>query len=633
MSKNKKNLIRIIVSCVLFAAILVLYKFTPLKDFAIVEKDGFNIAEGIKDYRFWVYLLSFVAVYAVIGYDVVIKGVKNVFSAGFLDENFLMTIATVGAFFIADYPEAIAVMLFYQVGELFQSYAVGKSRKSITELMNICPETACVLRDGKEEVVSPDEVEVGEIIVVRAGEKFPLDGIVIEGSGSMDTSSLTGESVPRSFKEGDEVLSGSINLSGAVKVRSEKEFVDCTVSKILDLVENASSKKAKAENFITKFARYYTPAVVICAVVLAIIPPLFNGEWARWIETWLTFLVVSCPCALVISVPLSFFGGIGGASKQGILIKGGNYMEMLAKARTFVFDKTGTLTHGSFGVTKIYPEANKDEILRLAALCESGSLHPIARSIIEYAPKVSADGYALTEIAGKGIKAEKDGEIILCGNAGLLADNGVSFEKTDSIGSAVYLAKNGVYEGVIIVSDTVKENAESAIKKLKYQGARTVMLTGDGSAIAGKVAGMLGIDEYKAELLPQDKVAAVEELLKEKKSNETLCFVGDGINDAPVLSIADVGISMGGIGSDAAIEASDIVLMRDDLSKIAEAKAISMKTLRIVKQNIVFALAVKLAVLVLAVVNIPGVMWYAVFADVGVAVLAILNAMRTLRTK
>ena len=633
MSKNKKNLIRVIVSGGLFAILLILFRLTPLKDFAIVEKDGFILSEGIKDYRFWVYLLSFIAVYAVIGYDVVIKGVKNVFSSGFLDENFLMTIATVGAFFISDYPEAIAVMLFYQVGELFQSYAVGKSRKSITELMNICPETACVLRDGEEQTVMPDEVQIGEIIIVRAGEKFPLDGVVVEGSGSMDTSSLTGESVPRSFKEGDEVLSGCINLSGVVKVRAEKEFVDCTVSKILDLVENASSKKAKAENFITKFAKYYTPSVVICAVVLAVLPPLFTGNWARWIETGLTFLVVSCPCALVISVPLSFFGGIGGASRQGILIKGGNYMEMLAKAKTFVFDKTGTLTHGTFGVTKIYPEENKDEILRLAAICESGSLHPIARSITAYAPKVSAEGYSLTEIAGKGIKAETDGEVILCGNAGLLSDNNVSFEKTDSIGSAVYLAKNGVYQGVIIVSDTIKENAKDAIASLKAQGARTVMLTGDGSAIAGKVAEMTGIDEYQAELLPQGKVAAVEKLLKEKKADDTLCFVGDGINDAPVLSIADVGISMGGIGSDAAIEASDVVLMHDDISKIAKAKEISTKTLRIVKQNIVFALTVKLAVLALAVINIPGVMWYAVFADVGVAVLAILNAMRTLKTK
>lgn len=625
MSKNKKSLIRIIVVGILFVAVTVIYSFTPAKEFSNVKE--------ISDYRFWVYLLSYVAVYVVIGYNVIFKGVKNVFKAGFLDENFLMTVATAGAFFIDDYPEAIAVMLFYQVGELFQSYAVGKSRKSITELMNICPETACVLREGKEEIVSPDEVVVGEIIVVRAGERIPLDGEVIEGSGSVDTSSLTGESVPRSFIEGDELLSGCINLSGMVKLRVQKEFVDCTVSKILDLVENASSKKAKAENFITKFAKYYTPAVVVCAVLLSVIPPLFdNGQWGRWIERGLTFLVVSCPCALVISVPLSFFGGIGGASKHGILIKGGNYMEMLAKSSVYVFDKTGTLTKGSFGVTEVYPAENRDEILRLAAIAESASLHPIARSITGYAPKVSSEGYSVTEIAGKGVKAEKEGETILCGNAALLQAGGVSFTPVQSMGSAVYLAKNGNYVGVIIVSDTIKDNAEKAIASLNEQGCKTVMLTGDSLSVAEKVATRLGIKEYKAELLPQDKVSAVEELLKNKKSSETLCFIGDGINDAPVLSLADVGISMGAIGSDAAIEASDVVLMNDDLLSIAKAKKISKRTIKIVKQNIVFALTIKLLVLLLAAIGIPGMMWYAVFADVGVAVLAILNAIRTLKT-
>ena len=631
MNKNKRTLIRIIIAFVPFAAALVAFNLTPLKSFKQAAE-----AWAFGDYRFYVYVAPFIAAYIVAGYDVIKKAFRNIFSGRLMDENFLMTVATFGAIALGDFAEACGVMLFYQTGELFQNYAVGRSRKSIAALMDIRPESARVIRGGKEITVSPEEVEAGEILVIRAGERVPVDAVVTEGKGSLDTSSLTGESVPREFSEGDTVLSGSINLTGAVKVRAEKKYEDSTVAKILDLVENASARKAKSENFITKFARYYTPAVVFGALALGVIPPIFVGEWAVWIKRALTFLVVSCPCALVISVPLSFFGGIGGASRQGVLIKGGNYIELLAKKGTFAFDKTGTLTLGTFEVTGVYPEENAAEILRAAAIAESGSLHPIARSVSKYAPETSAEGYTLTEVAGRGVKAEGKGEVLLCGNLDLMKENGVDADGDSYSGTTVYVAKNGVFLGKIVISDKLKDNASDAINSLKKIGSRTVMLTGDNEAVAAEVAKRAGVDEYSAGLLPQDKVARVEEMISAKKAGEAVCFVGDGINDAPVLSVADVGISMGGIGSDAAIEASDVVLMKDDLSSIVSARRIAVKTMRIVKENVIFALGVKAAVLILTAIGITeliGGMWLAVFADVGVAVIAILNAMRTLRAK
>lgn len=627
MTKNTKMLARIICAFALFAAAIVVFNFTPLKSYA-----EYGESWRVGDYRFYVYALPYLAAFFIVGYDVIVKSVKNIFGGQVLDENFLMTVASIGAIALGDFEEAVAVMLFYQVGELFQSYAVGKSRRSIAALMDIRPDTACVLRDGAELTVSPDEVAVGETVVVRAGERIPVDGRVAFGHGSLDTSSLTGESLPRDFKEGDEVLSGSINLSGVIHIRAEKEFYDSTVSRILDLVENAQASKAKAENFITKFARFYTPIVVGAALIIGIIPPLFTREWAVWISRALTFLVVSCPCALVISVPLSFFGGIGGASKHGILVKGGGCMEQLAKAKIFVFDKTGTITKGEFEVAGVYPEENRDEILRLAAIAESGSLHPIAQSICRAAPKVTAEGYTIEEIAGYGVKATCEGEEIICASAKFLREAGIAFDEREIAGSAVYLAKNGIYVGCIAIEDAVKEGAKDAITELKNSGCRTVMLTGDNAAAAKKVAEKVGVDEYAAGLLPQDKVERVTAIIKEKKAGETLCFIGDGINDAPVLAAADVGFSMGGIGSDAAIEASDVVLMNDDLRAIPKARRISVRTIGIARQNIIFALGVKVAVLILSALGITG-MWLAVFADVGVAVLAILNATRTLNVR
>ena len=622
MSKNKHKLIRTIVGLVIFASATVAFNLTPLKSFIFHKWE-------LGDYRLYVYLAPYLAAYVTVGYDVIFKAVRNLFSGRLFDENFLMTVATVGAIALCDFPEAVAVMLFYQVGELFQSYAVGKSRKSISELMDICPETACVIRDGEEQTVSPDEVAVGEILVVRAGDRIPVDCTVVSGSGSVDASSLTGESVPRSFAESDELLSGCINLSSAVRVRADKEFYDSTASRILDLVENASAKKARTESFITRFARYYTPCVVFTALALAVIPPLFNGQWAVWIKRALSFLVVSCPCALVISVPLSFFGGIGGASRRGILVKGGGGIESLSKARTFVFDKTGTLTHGAFEVTAVFPEDRREEILTLAAIAETGSRHPIAQSILRAAPSVCSEGYRISEIAGKGVEASGFGDLILVGTRGLLEERGVTVPDVENKKSAVYLAKNGSFIGVICIEDTVKDAASETISTLKKSGCYTVMLTGDNPDVAREVAIAVGVDEWRAGMLPQDKVAAVEEIKSTRSREGGLCFVGDGINDAPVLAMADVGVSMGGIGSDAAIEASDVVLMNDDISSVVRARRIASKTMRIVRQNVVFALGVKLAVLVLSAFGLAN-MWIAVFADVGVAVIAILNAMRTL---
>lgn len=616
MTKKQKNvLIRIIVAGVLLVAAALL----PLEEKSLLR------------------LAAFLVPYFVIGYDVLWKAVRGIIHGQVFDENFLMCVATVGALFVSEYPEASAVMLFYQTGELFQSVAVGKSRKSISDLMDICPEYANIERNGQLEEVDPEEVELDSIIVIKPGEKIPLDGVIIEGSSSVDTAALTGESLPRLVKTGDEVISGCINQSGLLKVKVTKEYEDSTVTKILELVENSATKKAKSENFITRFARYYTPSVVIAAAVLAVLPPLIlGGGWADWIHRALIFLVISCPCALVISVPLSFFGGIGGASKRGILVKGGNYLEALANAETVVFDKTGTLTKGCFEVTKIHTDSmNEDELLDLAAHAESYSDHPIARSVCAKFGKEVDHGRISSdeEISGHGIRAVIDGREIYAGNKKLMAAQSVDIPECGCRGTMVHVAADGGYAGHIVISDMVKDTSAEAIKSLKANGVKqTVMLTGDAKSTAEEVADTLGLDKYYAELLPADKVEKVEELLKEKQEGSSLIFVGDGINDAPVLTRADVGIAMGSLGSDAAIEAADIVLMDDDPAKISLAMKIARKTVRIVRENIVFALGVKALVLVLGALGIAN-MWLAVFADVGVSVIAILNAMRTMKIK
>ena len=584
----------------------------------------------------WPRLLVFLAPYGVIGWDVLWRAVRNIAHGQVFDENFLMALATVGALAIGEYPEAVFVMLFYQVGELFQSYAVDQSRKSITALMDIRPDYANMEGpDGQLEQVDPEDVAVGDTIIIKAGERIPLDGVVLEGSSTVDTAALTGESLPRQVESGDDVISGCVNLSGLLKVRVTKVFEESTVAKILDLVENSASKKAKAEHFITKFARYYTPIVVLAAVALAILPPLFTSiQWVDSIQRALNFLVVSCPCALVISVPLSFFGGIGGASKDGILVKGGNYLEVLARTEIVVFDKTGTLTRGVFNVTAIHPDhCDQGQLLELAALAECWSDHPISRSLKEaYGREMDSSRVSnVEEVAGRGVKAVVDGHTICAGNDKLMEDIGVSWHPCHRVGTTVHVASDGVYLGHIVISDEVKPDAKEAVAALKAAGVRkTVMLTGDAQAVGEDVAKQLGLDEVHTQLLPADKVERVEELLKEVSPKGALAFVGDGINDAPVLSRADIGIAMGGLGSDAAIEAADIVLMDDKPSKIAHAIRIARRTLSIVRQNIVFALAVKLLVLVLSAVGLVS-MWAAVFADVGVSVIAILNAMRALK--
>ena len=610
--KQKRMLIRVIVSAVLFVVCMLL----PLTG--------------------WVRLLVFLAPYGVIGWDVLWRAVRNIAHGQVFDENFLMALATVGALAIGEYPEAVFVMLFYQVGELFQSYAVDQSRKSITALMDIRPDYANMEGpDGQLEQVDPEDVAVGDTIVIKAGERIPLDGVVLEGSSTVDTAALTGESLPRRVESGDDVISGCVNLSGLLKVRVTKAFEESTVAKILDLVENSASKKAKAENFITKFARYYTPIVVLAAVALAFLPPLLTSiQWVDSIQRALNFLVVSCPCALVISVPLSFFGGIGGASKDGILVKGGNYLEVLARTEIVVFDKTGTLTRGVFNVTAIHPDhCDQGQLLELAALAECWSDHPISRSLKEaYGREMDSSRVSnVEEVAGRGVKAVVDGHTICAGNDKLMEDIGVSWHPCHRVGTTVHVASDGVYLGHIVISDEVKPDAKEAVAALKAAGVRkTVMLTGDAQAVGEDVASRLGLDEVHTQLLPADKVERVEELLKEVSPKGALAFVGDGINDAPVLSRADIGIAMGGLGSDAAIEAADIVLMDDKPSKIAHAIRIARRTLSIVRQNIVFALAVKLLVLVLSAVGLVS-MWAAVFADVGVSVIAILNAMRALK--
>ena len=610
--KQKKTLVRIILSAVLLVAA------------ALIPVGGI------------VKLVLFLIPYAVIGWDVLWKAIRNIAHGQVFDENFLMAIATVGAFALGEYPEGVAVMLFYQVGELFQSYAVGRSRQSIAALMDIRPDYANIEQDGKLVQVDPEDVAVGDTIVIKAGEKIPLDGVVLEGSSAVDTAALTGESLPRDVNPGDDVVSGCINQSGLLKVRVTKVFGESTVAKILDLVENSSSKKARAENFITRFARYYTPVVVIGAVLLAVLPPLlFGGDWSDWLQRALIFLVISCPCALVISVPLSFFGGIGGASKQGILVKGSNYLEALAKTETVVFDKTGTLTKGTFQVTAVHPDRiSKGELLELAAMAESYSEHPISRSLREaYQKPVDASRVTdVEEISGHGVRAKVDGHDVYAGNGKWMDRIGVSWRNCHRTGTVVHVAVDGEYAGHIVISDAVKPDAAAAIEALKREGVKkTVMLTGDVKAVGEAVAREIGIDEVHAELLPGDKVDQVERLLKNTSGKGKLAFVGDGINDAPVLSRADIGIAMGGLGSDAAIEAADIVLMDDKPSKLAVAVRISRKTLRIVRQNIVFALGIKLLFLALGAFGMAN-MWEAVFADVGVSVLAILNASRALRT-
>ena len=572
--------------------------------------------------------------YGIIGWDVLWRAIRNIKNGQVFDENFLMSVATVGAFGCGEYPEAVAVMLFYQVGELFQSYAVGKSRKSIASLMDIRPDYANVERDGKLLQVDPEEVAVGDTITVKAGEKIPLDGLVLEGSSLVNTSALTGESVPRQVRPGDSVISGCVNQNGLLRVQVTKAFGESTVQKILDLVENASSKKAKAENFITKFARYYTPVVVFCALALAVVPPLFVGDWTGWVQKALIFLVVSCPCALVISVPLSFFGGIGGASRQGILVKGGNYLEVLADTELVVFDKTGTLTKGVFQVTAIHPEGvSQQELLELAALAESYSDHPISRSLKEAWGKAldTARVGQVEELSGRGVRAQVDGKEVWAGNGKLMEEIGLAYRPSGQVGTVVHVAAEGRYLGYILIADEVKPDAKEAIAALKAQGVKkTVLLTGDAKDVGEAVAQELGLDEAYTQLLPGDKVERVEALLQETSPKGKLAFVGDGINDAPVLSRADIGIAMGALGSDAAIEAADLVLMDDKPSKIAKAMEISKRTLRIVRQNIVFALAVKLLVLMLTPFGLAN-LWEAVFADVGVMVLAILNASRALQ--
>ena len=622
MNKNqKKMLVRIIIA----AALMIILHFVPVK--------------GV--IRFLLYLIP----YFVIGYDILRKAFKGIMNHQVFDENFLMAVATVGAIIVAlsengDYTEAIAVMLFYQIGELFQSYAVGKSRRNISELMDIRPDYANVEVDGKLEQADPDEVEIGSIIVVKPGEKVPIDGIIIDGSSTLNTSALTGESVPRDAKYGDEIISGCINLSGVLKIRTTKEFGESTVSKILDLVENSSSKKSKSENFISKFAKYYTPAVCYSALALAILPPVVrmlfmsaSPEWATWIYRALTFLVISCPCALVISIPLSFFAGIGGASREGVLVKGSNYLETLSQTKYVVFDKTGTMTEGVFEVTGVYENTmDKEKVLEYAALAESFSSHPISKSLKKaYGREIDQTRVSdVEEISGHGIIAKVDGIDVAAGNYKLMKKLRLSYADSDKVGTIVHVAVNGKYEGYILISDRIKATAKEAIHALKKAGIeRTIMLTGDSKTVADSVAKELGIDEVYSELLPSDKVAKVEELLAKKSRKSKLAFVGDGINDAPVLSRADIGIAMGAMGSDAAIEAADIVLMDDDPVKISKAIKISRKGLRIVYENTYFAIGIKLICLLLGAVGIAN-MWLAIFADVGVMVIAVLNAIRAL---
>lgn len=617
--KQKKMRLRIIIALVIYGLLVVLQHVV--------------IPESFLTKLSW--FILYVIPYLIAGYDIIWKALRNIVRGQVFDECFLMMIATFGGFAVGEFSESVAVMLFYQVGELFQSYAVGKSRQSITELMDICPEYANIEVDGQLQQVDPDDVKIGQIIVIKPGEKVPLDGVVVSGSSLLDTKALTGESVPRQIHEGEEIISGCVNGEGTLQVRVTKEFDDSTVARILELVENASSKKAKMENFITRFARYYTPVVTIGAAFLAVIPPLIlHGGWSDWILRACIFLVISCPCALVISVPMGFFGGIGAASKKGILVKGSNYLEVAASLRTVVFDKTGTLTKGQFKVVEVAPQqVSKDELVEIAALAESYSNHPIARSIEEaYAKTIDTSRVVdVKEIAGHGLSASVDGHTTWVGNYKLMESENISYVPCEEVGTIVYVADDRGFLGYIRISDVVKEGAVDAINDMKQAGVdRCIMLTGDQIDVAEKVAGQLHLDEYHAELLPADKLTKIEKLISAEREKEKLAFVGDGINDAPVLTRADVGFAMGSLGSDAAIEAADIVIMDDDLEKIPAMIRIAKKTIRIVKENIVFALAVKIIVLILGALGVAN-MWGAVFADVGVSVLAILNAMRALQ--
>ena len=627
--KEKRTLVRILVALGLFLIVFITDK--------VITRGLGGVFTGPAAWAFPFCL--YLVIYLIIGYDVLWKAIRNIAHGQVFDENFLMCVATLGAFALAIYrgvtgqeiegfDEACAVLLFYQVGEWFQSYATGKSRKSIAGLMDIRPDYANIVRDdGSVETVDPSEVKVGDIILINPGEKIPLDGVIVKGASTLDTKALTGESLPREAEAGGEVISGCVNLTSQLEVRVTKEFYDSTVSKILELVENASEQKSRAENFITKFAKYYTPIVCGVALLLAVIPGFITMDWSTWVYRALSFLVVSCPCALVISIPLSFFAGIGAASRYGILVKGSNYLEKFNHANIFVFDKTGTLTKGNFAVAKIAPEAQTDEILRLAAIAEHDSNHPIAKSIVVRYGKETESGYTLTNVAGAGIIAQKGAETICCGNEKLMAQNGIDFVKETGLGTVVYVAKNGKFVGSLLIADEIKPETKQVVGELNAMGCKTIMLTGDNEAIAQNVAQEVGLTGYKASLLPQNKVEEVEKLLAQKGSKDVLCFVGDGVNDAPVLMRSDIGIAMGGVGSDAAIEASDIVLMKDDLKGISLAKRIAGKTMAIVFQNIVFSIAIKVAILILSAFGVAN-MWLAVFGDVGVAVLAILNAMR-----
>lgn len=633
--KQKKVLRRIIISAVLLVAMAVI--------FTVLDKTGMVDLENPSVMWRCIEIVAYLIPYLVIGYDILKKAFLGIIHGEVFDENFLMAIATVGAMVLGEYKEASAVMLFYQIGELFQSYAVGKSRKNITALMDIRPDYANIEKDGKLEQVDPDDVQIGTVIVVQPGEKVPIDGKVVEGSSSLNTSALTGESVPREVHVGDEIISGCVNLTGLIKIETSKEFGESTVSKILDLVENSSMKKSRSENFITRFAKYYTPAVCIAALALAVLPPLVNiimgnpAAWSKWIIRALTTLVISCPCALVISIPLSFFGGIGGASAKGILVKGSNYLEALSYTKYVVCDKTGTLTKGVFQVTEIHPEGGMSEadLLEKAALVESYSNHPISKSLKEAYGK-EIDNNRVTdakEISGHGVSAVVDGHEVAAGNVKLMKQMNIQAAVPTSVGTEIHVVVDGKYAGYILISDVVKPNAKEAISGLKAAGVeKVVMLTGDAKKVADAVGSELGVDEVRSELLPGDKVDEVEKLIAAKGEKEKLAFVGDGINDAPVLSRADIGIAMGALGSDAAIEAADIVLMDDDPAKIATAMKISKKTLRIVHQNIVFALVIKFACLALGAVGFVN-MWWAIFADVGVMILAVLNATRALSFK
>lgn len=613
--KQKKLLTRVIIGCVLFAAVYITQKLSDLNQY--------------------IYLAMYLVPYFVTGWDVLYKCVKGIIRGDFLDEAFLMSLATVGALIIGDYPESVFVMVFYQVGELFQSLAVERSRRSISALMDIRPDSATVLRDGVEEEMLPEEVCPGDTIVVRPGEKIPVDGSVLDGTSALDTKALTGESVPMDVKPGDKVVSGSINMSGILKITAEKSYGESSVAKILELVENSSLNKAKSENFITKFAKYYTPAVVIGALILATIPSIITKDPKTWISRALIFLVVSCPCALVISVPLSFFGGIGGASAKGILIKGANFLEALNNTQTVVFDKTGTLTTGTFTVTEVLPSNGftKETLLKYSSSAEYYSNHPIAVSLKAAASGIASEPQDTKEISGFGIDASVDGKRVLCGNHKLMDSNGIKYERLSKGGTVVYTAVDGIYAGAAVIEDTVKPTSAEALRALKAEGvSKTVMLTGDRKEAAEAVNAKLGLSEIHYELLPEDKVRVMDGICKSKDKKSTVVFVGDGINDAPVLTRADVGIAMGALGSDAAIEAADMVIMDDDPAKIATAIKISRKTRRIVTENVVFALSVKFAVLILAAFGLTN-MWIGVLADVGVAVLAILNAMRNLKVK